>query len=713
MSERARSFDWGKTPLGPRSSWPESLVTAADLALSSALPAAILWGPKHVQICNDEYLELFGPAGAELLGRPFADSFLLAFPAVEEAFRTAQRGQACSVDNQRMFVQRGRSHDPEEAFFNLSFSPIPDERGHVSAIFHCATETTGRVLAERRMLALHDLLVRTSRAESVSEVSTLFVHTIAEHALDVPFALIYLFDRGARRARLIGSTSQRGAASSSEHLELDTQKSAALMEAALGGRVIARDELVETFGVPAAEVPGSACVLALGPASNGEVTGFLLAGVNPKQPLDQAYRDFYESLARTLTLALGNAGAIERAQALVRREAEQADRRKDEFLAMLAHELRNPLAPIRTALHILKCREPNGLNRHLQIIDRQTENLTRLVDDLLDVSRITRGKIELRRELVDLSSVMSRALDSLKSLFERRKLQVSVTLPSRAPFVLGDPVRLEQVVVNLLTNAAKYTQPSGRIWVTLAQRRSVVELRVRDDGIGITPEMLPRIFNLFEQAQQTLDRAQGGLGIGLTLVRSLVALHGGEVYATSAGVGKGSEFVVQLPSAEAHGDAVDDHAREPSPSLVDPDTGLRVLVVDDNVDAAETIADLLQTTGHEVRVCHTGPSAIELTAEFRPDVVLLDIGLPQMDGYEVARTLRHTHADPPVLVALTGYGQESDRQQSRDAGFAEHLVKPVRLETLLAVLDRCAAGQRAAPSVAPPPFAHQSGESTA
>jgi len=373
-----------------------------------------------------------------------------------------------------------------------------------------------------------------------------------------------------------------------------------------------------------------------------------------------------------------------------RQQLEQSDQRMDEFLAMLAHELRNPLAPIRTALHIMKCREPGSMGRHLQIIDRQTENLTRLVDGLLDVSRITRGKIELRREQLEFGKIITRALDSVGDLFERKKLQFSLSISEIACPLTGDPVRLEQVVVNLLTNAAKYTNPGGSVHVSLERSETHAELRVRDTGLGISPEMLPRIFNLFEQAQQSLDRAQGGLGIGLTLVRSLVQYHGGEVAAQSAGIGSGSEFVVRLPLSVARDVTDDPSAPVASRGRWMPsEARLRVLVVDDNVDAAETLQDLLVGAGHEVRVCHDGPAALGLTSEFRPDVVLLDIGLPEMDGYEVARKLRSTLSAPPVLIALTGYGQESDRKKAFEVGFDEHLVKPVPLETLIGALERC------------------------
>lgn len=371
-----------------------------------------------------------------------------------------------------------------------------------------------------------------------------------------------------------------------------------------------------------------------------------------------------------------------------RRDVEESERHRTEFLAMLAHELRNPLAPIRTALHLMKRREPEGLSRHLQILDRQTQNLTHLVDDLLDVSRITRGKIELRRETVDIASLIERSIDAVRSVYARRGIELSVRVPDSPLSVQGDPLRLEQVVVNLLTNAGKYTQPAGHVHVSVTRERAEVEVRVADDGIGIPAELLPRIFNLFQQADQPLDRSAGGLGIGLTLVRSLVELHGGTITAVSPGLGQGSEFIVRLPALE-RSDVLD-----PSPSRAGTphcaSTESRVLVVDDNVDAADTLAELLRELGHSVRVCHSGRAALELAAAFLPEAVLLDIGLPEMDGYEVARALRQSSTPPPMLVALTGYGQDSDRERSQGAGFSEHLVKPVRLERLVEVLECCA-----------------------
>jgi two-component system CheB/CheR fusion protein len=375
----------------------------------------------------------------------------------------------------------------------------------------------------------------------------------------------------------------------------------------------------------------------------------------------------------------------------LRRRAEQlaeADRHKDEFLAMLAHELRNPLAPIRNALHILKQPDANGgmLGQAMDMAERQVGHMARLLDDLLDVSRISRGRIELRQEPVDLAAVLGRSVEAARPLFEERQHQLTVSLTPGPLRVRGDPTRLDQVVTNLLNNAAKYTDPGGRIRVSAGREGGAVVLRVRDTGIGIDPEMLPKIFDLFVQAERRLDRSQGGVGIGLTLVRRLVELHGGTVDAQSAGPGRGSEFVVRLPAApegEAGARAGAAGADAASPRAL----SRRVLVVDDNVDAADSIALLLRLGGHEVRVAHDGPTALLIARAFRPQVVFLDIGMPGMDGYEVARRLRREPGpQPALLVALTGWGHDEDRRRSQEAGFDHHLVKPVDPAALVQLL---------------------------
>ena len=377
--------------------------------------------------------------------------------------------------------------------------------------------------------------------------------------------------------------------------------------------------------------------------------------------------------------------------ALVARAAElaQADRRKDEFLAMLAHELRNPLAPLRNGVDLLKNADVTDEEReHAQrILVRQIDNMSRLIDDLLDVSRITKGKIELRREPVALEAVVAAAVSTVRSSISKCGQVLSVQLPPEPVYLLADATRLEQVFGNLLGNACKYSGDGSHIEVhaelTSAAGSREVIVSVRDNGIGIAPELLPRVFDLFVQATRSLDRAHGGLGIGLTLVQRLVELHGGIVEVRSDGPGQGSEFIVRLPVLE-HTPA----PPVPSPSP-DQESPRRILIVDDNTDSARSLAMIQRRRGHEARTAFSGPNAVALAAEFLPEVVLLDIGLPGMDGLEVARRLRATPAlNGVVLIAMTGYGRDEDRAEARLAGFDEYLVKPVDLGQLRQLLRR-------------------------
>jgi PAS domain S-box-containing protein len=399
-------------------------------------------------------------------------------------------------------------------------------------------------------------------------------------------------------------------------------------------------------------------------------------------------------LALAEELAHRSAIAIENAR--LYSEVREADRRKDEFLATLAHELRNPLAPIRNSLQILNMPrvDPAMAERSREMMERQVQHLVRLVDDLLDVSRVMQGKIELRKQQVELASVVARAVESAQPLIDALGHELTIHLPIESLTLQADPVRLAQVFGNLLTNAAKYTEARGRIWLTTQREGEQAVLRIRDTGIGIAPDMLSRIFDLFVQAEHATNRSQGGLGIGLTLVKNLVEMHHGTVEAHSPGLGKGSEFVVRLPilrKSEA-GRMKDESGKDagslhPSSFIPQP-SGRRLVVVDDNVDAADSLAVLLRLQGHEVHVAHDGPAGLRLAAEHQPEMIFLDIGMPGMDGYEVARRLRHEPGLKNVrLAALTGWGQQEDRRRTAEAGFDYHLVKPVEpkvLEELLA-----------------------------
>ena len=360
--------------------------------------------------------------------------------------------------------------------------------------------------------------------------------------------------------------------------------------------------------------------------------------------------------------------------------ARAADQRKDEFLAMLGHELRNPLAPIATALDLMMAKgDPR--TRERDVIRRQVDHLARLIDDLLDISRITRGKVQLERDVVELGAVIGKAIEMASPLLEKRMHALAVDVPCGLP-VDADPTRLAQVFQNLLTNAAKYTEPGGRIDVVARAEGDRLIATVRDTGIGIGPDLLPRLFEPFVQGARALDRSQGGLGIGLAIAQSLCAMHGGTIEAASDGPGRGSTFVVALPRATRA-----PLAREPSRPLERAARPRRVLVVDDNVDAAQGLEELLARLGYVAAIAHDGPHALEVARAFRPEVAVLDIGLPVMDGYELARRLRATLGDARSrLIALTGYGQDADRIRAREAGFDEHLVKPVGIHVLASLL---------------------------
>lgn len=386
-----------------------------------------------------------------------------------------------------------------------------------------------------------------------------------------------------------------------------------------------------------------------------------------------------EDLAHRAVIAIENASLL----AALR----ETDRRKDEFLAILAHELRNPLSPIRNAVEILRAQGPlpPEIEWSRDIIDRQVSQLTRLVDDLLDVSRITRGKIELRRERVELATAVNQAVEASRPLIDDHAHQLVVEMPHTPVFLYADTTRLSQVLSNLLNNAAKYMDRGGRIRLAIDADKEQVTIRVADTGIGISREMLPRIFEMFTQADRSLERTEGGLGIGLTLVQRLVELHGGTVEAHSAGPGQGSEFIVRLPIAEAPGPVREStSASDSSPAA---STQRRILIVDDNQDAARSLSLLLRSLGHEVFTAFDGLAAVDAAVELRPQVAIMDIGLPGLNGYEAARRICAELGSQIALVALTGWGQEDDRRRARESGFSCHLTKPVDIKQLQTLLD--------------------------
>jgi signal transduction histidine kinase len=384
-----------------------------------------------------------------------------------------------------------------------------------------------------------------------------------------------------------------------------------------------------------------------------------------------------QALGDSAAMAIANSRLIERLQ--------EANRRKDEFLSMLAHELRSPLAPLRNALHVLRLHlrdDDDASGRPLALMDRQVQLLARIVDDLLDVARISSGQVALRSERVDLARLVRHSVEDRRDLLEGVGLELDVELPETPVWILGDPLRLAQALGNTLENAGKFTPAGGRVTVRLALNGQAV-VTIRDTGIGIEPEVLPHIFEVFAQGHQPLDRRQGGLGLGLAVSKALVELHGGEIRAASAGAGKGTEFTLRLPREEEP-PALTEGAR-PAPPKKHP---LQILVVEDNEDAAESLRLFLEFYGYLVSLAYTGPEGVAAAKTVRPDVVLCDIGLPGMDGFQVAATLRRTPETAAVrLIAVTGYGQEEDRLRALEAGFDVHLVKPVDPQKLLGYLN--------------------------
>jgi PAS domain S-box-containing protein len=602
-----------------------------------------------------------------------------------EAWRKAREGGGALEIEARI-----RRHDGAYRWFLLRVLPLQDDAGRVVEWFGTASDIDERKRGEENLRFLADASAALAEIHDREET----LKRIAELALprfaDWSEVTVVEPDGGTRRLVAAHRDPQRVA------LAEEMQRRFPPGEASLARRVIltgepfftpdVSDEMLREAAqshehlemIRALKLRSYICV----PMRNRGRTCGAIAFATAES--GRAYTEFdlqaAKELARRAAIAIENAALV---QAL-----KDADRRKDEFLAVLAHELRNPLAPVRNAIEILRA-SPGGtpqLQWTHDVIDRQVRQLSRLVDDLLDVSRITTGKIELRHERIELCAAVRIALEASRPLIERGTHELTVRLPAEPVWLDADLARIAQVLSNLLNNAARYTRPGGHIWLTAEREGGSALIRVRDNGIGIRPEMLTRIFDMFTQAASGGAQSHGGLGIGLTLVRRLVELHGGRVEARSDGIGRGSEFIVTLPVAAACEARA--QAREPLP-MRDPALR-RILVVDDNRDAADSLCMILKARGHEVRVAYDGLEAVGAAVAFQPDVVLLDIGLPKLSGYEAAPRIRAALGDRVLLIAVTGWGQEEDRRRARDAGFDHHLTKPVDPAAISHLIDAAA-----------------------
>jgi signal transduction histidine kinase len=462
-------------------------------------------------------------------------------------------------------------------------------------------------------------------------------------------------------------------------------------------RVMSSDDVLSdprflAHHAPHGEAPVARSCLAIPVlARSGEVFGVLWFGHAEIGRFTKDHEQLAANVASQAAVALENArlyATVREQKELLEMAVERArlaDRRKDEFLAMLGHELRNPLAPIVTALALMELKSNGTLQNERAVIRRQVDHLTRLVNDLLDVSRITRGKIQLNREVLEIGSVLAKAIEMASPLLEKQMQKLVIDVPTHGLAVNADASRLAQVFQNLLTNAAKYSDKHSKIELSARKHGEEVIIEVRDQGIGISPELKPRLFDLFVQGERALDRSEGGLGIGLSVAKSLCELHSGKIEVSSEGVGRGSTFTVTVPLASQETPAVTSGSIELAPRSA---RTTRVLVVDDNIDAARTLQELLTMRGHEVAVASDGLSALNLAREFRPLIALLDIGLPVIDGYELCRRLQEELGrDAVCTIAVTGYGQDSDGLRAREAGFDHHLVKPVALDALIPLIE--------------------------
>ena len=644
MGAMMRAHDWSASPLGHPRTWPQALRTTVGLMLNSKFPMFVAWGGELGFLYNDSYIAILGDKHPAALGRRFHDVWAEIWLDIHPLVVRALKGEASYMD--RLPLRMRRHGYDEDTWFRFSYSPVRDEDGTVAGMFCACVEMTGEVLAQRY------------REEENERLVTLF-----EQAPGIIAVL-----RGPDHVFELTNRS---------YLQLVGHR-------ALVGKAV-RDALPEVKGQGFFELLDH--VYQTGQPFVGHAVP-LRVQRDRDAPLEERFIDFvYQPIHDQHGKVSGIfvEGSDVTARKRIEDELRAANRQKDQFLAMLAHELRNPLAPITTAAQLLQRGQMDapGIQRASDIIARQAQHMTILVNDLLDVSRVTRGQVTITREALEVREIVAAAVEQVRPLMDARRHELHCEIASGALRVEGDRTRLVQVVSNILNNAAKYTTPGGCIVLSARIEAGDVRVAVRDNGQGIDPPILPYIFDLFIQAERTPDRSQGGLGLGLALVKSLAVLHGGRVEAHSEGLGKGSEFVVYLPCLAAAPAAGPPRLDVQSPGA----RGLKVLVVDDNVDAAQMLATLLEMSGYEVKVEYDGKGALASALQAPPDVALLDIGLPDIDGHELARRLRAMpETTQAMLVALTGYGQEEDRQRAHHAGFDHHMAKPADLAKLLELL---------------------------
>jgi signal transduction histidine kinase len=651
-SRIAELADWSASPLGAVDDWPPHLLWSARTALGASLPTMLLWGPQLVQIYNEAYRQAFmedrHPAG---MGQRNQECWPEVWHFNAPIYQRVLNHEAVFLEEQEYLLQ-GRS-GPQAHFITLSYDPVHADDGQVEGILISLLDVTRQVKAERENQLLLDNAQETvNTLKAWFEQAPGFVAVLRgpQHTFEMA---------NAAYCQLVG------------HRDLLGKP---VLEALPEVRGQGFDELLDQVLRTGKAYIGRGQPVAVQQAPGGPGIALLL---------DFVFQPIVNKAGAVVGVFVQGHDVTEQHRAL--QALHEASRRKDEFLATLAHELRNPLAPIRQAALIAQKPQttPAQRSRSLEMIERQVAHLSLLLDDLMDAARIASGRVQLRIEPLDLCAAIHAAIEFVQPAIGLKAHRLSFEAQSGACSIQADPVRLEQILLNLLTNAIKYTDRQGTIAVACSTTQDWAEVRVRDNGVGLQPENVEKVFAMFGQVDSALERTEGGLGIGLALSRGLAELHGGTLTAFSRGLGEGAEFLLRLPMAQHAAQGASAQALAPAALA----GSRRLLLVDDNLDAVESLAMVLEMDGHSVRVASSGQAALRLAEESTPEVAVVDIGMPGMNGYEVARRLRSSSGGQHmVLIALTGWGQPEDQRQAYAAGFDHHCTKPADIEDLLEMI---------------------------
>jgi signal transduction histidine kinase len=644
MRDRIHQFDWAGTGLGGMESWPISLRSTVTLMLASKFPMYVIWGPQRRSLYNDAFIPILGSRHPDALGMPISALWSDVWPQIAPLVDAAFNNETSYFED--LPLQMTRNGYVEQTYFTFSYSGLENDAGEIAGMLCVCLETTAAFNARQQHRSENEKL------QQMFQQAPGFVAVMRgpSHVFEMCNAA-YIKLTGYRD--IIGKPT-----------------ALALPETVAQGFITLLDQVYAT-GVP---YIGNAVRYDMAPAPDSAPV---------ESYCDFVFQPLFDDARQTVGIFVQGHDVTEQQQAQQRLLL--ADQQKDRFIATLAHELRNPLAPIRAAAHLLDSPhvQPDTVARVAPIISRQVNHMARLLDDLLDIARITQGRILLQKSYVAIDELVGTAIEAARPLIEAKQHYLTVDHRDGAIELEGDPIRLTQILSNLLTNAAKYSDPGASIRIESRRAGQSCVIAIHDSGIGLSAQSLSTIFKIFSQEHSALDRSEGGLGIGLALVKGLVGLHDGTIEAASDGVGKGSTFTVTLPCADAHRASAGMAPHDAGAASL----GKRILIADDNVDLVAVLAEFLDMAGHRVITAHNGRDALELAGRERPDAAILDVGMPGMNGYELARAIRQeAWGRSMLLIAATGWGHEDDKFKAKAAGFDEHLTKPFAMEQLQKML---------------------------